>query len=281
MAVCLKNGCTLHESGNTITVRKGNREICLSAGHLPYAIDMAKYFDTYFSQVEPEIHGQLLRADYSRPKLHRLSNGVEFELSSLPEEANALDSYFRWYRPQSGDTVFDIGAYCGVFSYQLSKIVGPTGRVVSFEPDPLNFELLNNNIARHNLTNVTAVQVAISDACGVARFNSEGALGSGLSHAIDRPSAGTYSEVPTITLSDACERYGVPSFIKIDAEGAEVEIIKGASSFLAKHKINFVLDTNHPRNGRLTYNTVEQLFSGCGYETLSSDESGFMTTWAR
>jgi FkbM family methyltransferase len=281
IAVCLKNGCTFHESGNTLTVRKGNREICLSGKHLPYVTDMAKYFDTYFSQVEPELFGKWLRADYSRPKLHRLSNGIEFELSSLPEETNALDGYFRWYLPNAGDTVFDIGAYCGVFSHRLSELVGPTGKVVAFEPDPLNYELLNKNIARHALVNVHAVQCAVSDSHGEFKFNNEGSLGSALSQTLDRPSTDGTITVSAITLNEACETFGTPNFVKIDAEGAEIEILSGAVDFLRDKSINFVLDTNHLRNSELTFGRVESLFARCGYEAHSSKEFGFMTTWAR
>jgi FkbM family methyltransferase len=280
-AVCLRHGCIFSDSGNVLSIRRGKRIIRISPKHFPYVADMAKHFDAYFSQVEPEQRGDYLLADYSTPRVHRLANGLEFELASFPEEMPALESYFQWYTPKQGDVVFDIGAYCGVFSYLLSKAVGQHGRVVSFEPDPLNFEILRRNIERQQLTNVTAINVAVFKVAGQAQFNSEGALGSGLSQTLDRPSAGGCVSVETITFEGACRRYGTPTFAKVDAEGAEVEIIGSAQSFLRQHPINFVLDTNHLRDGKLTVEPVEAMFAECGYETKSSAESGFMTTWAR
>ena len=93
--------------------------------------------------------------DYSVPRMQQLSNGLEVEISSMPEELPALDSYFRFYRPAAGELVFDIGAYCGLFTYELSKLVGPEGAVIAFKPDPLNVALLRRNIEHHALKNVT------------------------------------------------------------------------------------------------------------------------------
>ena len=82
-------------------------------------------------------------------------NGLEFELSSFPEEMEAISEYFHWYKPSPDDLIFDIGAYCGVTAYHLSRRV-PKGKVYSFEPDPINFELLKRNIERHGLRKCNA-----------------------------------------------------------------------------------------------------------------------------
>jgi FkbM family methyltransferase len=279
--VCLRNGCRMRTEGETFLICRGSRQIRLARKHMVYAIDLAHHFETYFSQVKPQLIGKRFEADYSGPRLHQLSSGLEFEISSLPEEAETLDSYFRFFRPLPGDTVFDIGAYCGVFTRELSLIVGPSGRVIAFEPDALNASLLQRNIERHNLSNVTVVRAAVSESGGTAAFNSEGALGSALASALDRGSAGDPAIVETVSLEDACRRYGVPSFIKIDAEGAEIEIIRGAQAFLSQHRVQFAIDTNHTRDQALTAGPVEALFEQCGYKAESSKAfGGFMTTWA-
>jgi FkbM family methyltransferase len=277
--MCRRFGCSLSVVDGVLSVNRDSRSIRLSLAHLPYCQDMAQYFDTYFSQVEPERIGDRLVVDYSHPKLHRLANELEFELTSFPEELPALDSYFRYYRPRPGETVFDIGAYCGVTSHLLSKEVGPAGRVIAFEPDPENFPCLVRNIERHGLANVSPVKLAISDKSGTASFNSEGALGSGLSQTVERSSAGGTVTVETISIEGACSRYGAPSFVKIDAEGAEIEILSAAKDFLRTNPINFALDTNHWRNGAWTFGAVESIFRDCGYTAISSNDSRFYTTW--
>ena len=277
---CLRNGTTLSKSGDTYLLCRGNKQIRIARHHLLYSIDLAKHFETYFSPIQPKKMGNCLEVDYSRPHLHTLANGLQFEISSLPEESAALDTYFRFYHPEPGDLVFDIGAYCGIFTHELSRAVGPSGRVVAFEPDPVNIESLRRNVSRHNLTNVTVVQEAISDREGETQFNSEGCLGSALNLSIDRPGAGVSVTVKTTTFENACKRFGTPAFVKIDAEGAEIEIINGSSNFLRKNSIHFALDTNHIRNSHTTDKAIEEIFHACGYEVESSEEFSFMTTWA-
>jgi FkbM family methyltransferase len=279
---CRRHGAALKFSGNVVDVSKGNRVIRISAKHFVYAVDMARSFEEYFEPVVPaESNGSLL-VDYSYPHLQQYAKGkLEFELSSFPEEEEAIDGYFRWYRPKAGDTVFDIGAYCGVSAYHFSKCVGPTGRVYAFEPDAISYSLLLRNIERHTLPNVVPLQIAIAGSEGIAQFCSEGTLGSSLSHQMSRATVGQIEQVPTISLQKACERYGVPSFAKIDIEGSEIEVLSSSRAFLRDHSIHFVLDTNHWIDGALTHSAVEALFTDCGYEAESSNEFGFMTTWAR
>src|SRR6476660_6456407 len=65
-----------------------------------------------------------------------------------------------------GDVVWDIGANVGEYTFQLSRLVGPTGRVIAFEPIGYNFDTLHATIKRGHLVNVTAHKMAISDYSG-------------------------------------------------------------------------------------------------------------------
>jgi hypothetical protein len=87
--------------------------------------------------------------------------------------------------------------------------------------------------------------------------------------------------VQTIELSEACSRFGLPAFVKVDIEGSEVEVLESSRHFLRSNAVNFALDTHHWVNGTRTTHEVERILSECGYETASSDASGFWTTWAR
>ena len=62
-----------------------------------------------------------------------------------------------------GQVVLDIGANIGYYTLLFAKLVGPTGRVVAFEPDPESFSLLQRNIAENHYGNVTAFRVAVSN----------------------------------------------------------------------------------------------------------------------
>jgi len=282
--IALRTACRgvhLRFSSTHIDVMQEKRIIRIAMRHFPYAPDMARHFDHYFCQVVAISENGSAVVDYSQPRLHQyLKSGLEFEFSSLAEEVDAIEDYFRWYRPQPGNTVFDIGAYCGASAHFLSSMVGPSGKVYAFEPDPLNYALLQRNIERHALANVAAVQAAIADKNGEAEFFSEGALGSAMAQFSQRAPAGQSVRVATITFADACARYGVPSYAKVDIEGAEIAMLGAATDFLRTHRIHFALDTNHHVEGVLTATKVEGIFRSCGYRTESSSSSGFMTTWA-
>jgi hypothetical protein len=88
--------------------------------------------------------------------------------------------------------------------------------------------------------------------------------------------------VDAITLADACELAGdKPAFVKMDIEGAELEVIASALELLHDSSMQFAVDTNHRVGKQLTHKRLEDLFSRAGFESISSADSGFMTTWAR
>lgn len=249
--------------------------------HFVYAPHMAFRFDLFFNSLVPKKQGDLSILDLSSPQIHtyRLS-GLQFELSGFPEEEEAFAPYLYWYKPQQGDMVFDVGAHCGVSTYHFSRLVGPKGRVIAFEPDPKNFPLLLRNIQRHNLRNVIPVQAAITGRSGKTSFFSEGALGSCVSHTSSRATVGQEILVDAMSLEDAFARWGVPQLCKLDIEGSEVEVVEASKEFLPQVETNFVLDTSHLVNGEMSFRAVEQVFNDCGFE-VASEDCGEMTTWAR
>ena len=265
-------------------MRNGHREIKLAPHHFVYAPTLAERFDTYFNDLVPtEVNGKLV-IDYSRPGILQTyaKTGIQFEMASFPEEIETINGYFHWYSPKAGDTIFDIGAHCGVSTYQFSKHVGPTGRVIAFEPDPLNFSLLLSNIERHELKNVTPLQIAVAASRGEAAFSCEGTIGSSLLRHLSRSSVGKVVMVETATLEDLFRNWGPANFCKIDIEGSEVDVINSSRDFLRSERplCEFALDTNHLVEGSLTDSRIEELFRNSGYESETS-VLGFKTTWAR
>ena len=64
---------------------------------------------------------------------------------------------------KNGDTVLDLGANIGVYTLIFAKLVGKSGHVFAFEPDPTNFEILSKNVVENKHENVTLVQKAVSE----------------------------------------------------------------------------------------------------------------------
>lgn len=214
--------------------------------------------------------------------MHRYrASGLEFELSAFPEEDLVISEYLRCHKPALGDTVYDVGAHCGVSALELSKLVGSLGRVVCFEPDQVSFEMLLRNTDRHSLSNVICVPMAVAGRTGTAQFQMEGATGSALARHSSRGSCRAEIEVATISLADAFDRWGQPSFIKMDIEGSEVEVLDESRALLRRAAVHFVLDTNHRSpDGGMTTRAVERIFREIGYEVRSERVHGMITTWA-
>jgi FkbM family methyltransferase len=254
----------------------------LAPKHFVYASELAQHFDKYFCPLVPIEERGYSVLDYSRPGILQTyaGSGLQFEMPSWPEEEDEIEGYFTWYTPGPGDTVFDIGAHCGVSTHRFSTLVGQAGRVIAFEPDPVNFSLLLRNIERHNLTNVIPVRIAIAGTRGMAQFSCEETIGSMLTRHSRRASVGKVAMVETITLEDSFVKWGTPAFCKIDIEGSELEVIGAAREFLRNQHCEFALDTSHVVGGAFTDKRIEALFRGIGFEALSSD-SGMKTTWAR
>lgn len=139
---------------------------------------------------------------------------------------------------RSGDTVLDIGANLGVYTLRLSELVGPTGQVHSFEPVPRTFRLLDHNVKAHApYPNVRIHQAAVSDRSGPAILHLpvEGTLEDYYyaSLAKDPGTAARAIPVETVALDGWLTlEIGNVAFLKIDTEGAELEVLRGAARIL-------------------------------------------------
>src|ERR1700739_2290572 len=121
-----------------------------------------------------------------------------------------------------GKTFVDVGANLGIYTLAASRIVGPSGRVIAFEPSLESFPILKENISLNAFENVVAVRVALSDKTGEAFLYhgsdaGKNALGSD-------PCAEPKGEaVATQSLDEALQQLSVETVdvIKMDVEGAE------------------------------------------------------------
>jgi FkbM family methyltransferase len=128
------------------------------------------------------------------------------------------------------DAVFwDVGAHIGFTSLIASRLVGPYGRVEAFEPFPPNLQRLAGAIALNGFTNVTVHAQAITDKDGAAQFHlHESSLQGSL---VEHPSAAAI-EVKCETLDTVARRLPPPDLVKVDAEGAELDVLRGGRQLL-------------------------------------------------
>jgi FkbM family methyltransferase len=144
------------------------------------------------------------------------------------DEMARLPSFVR-----PGDTCVDVGANIGLHTLSLARAVGATGHVFSFEPVRKNALLAQLNCEINNLHNVTMTASPLSDVSG--KILSANLPDNDSSFAFFSETGGMGDEGATRTLDEFCESRTVAAvhFIKIDVEGAEMKILRGASRLLS------------------------------------------------
>ncbi len=170
-------------------------------------------------------------AHNSRGKILRVLGG-----SYEPEQTQLFIDAIR-----SHEVVFDVGANAGYYTCLASQLVSHSGRVVAFEPDPQNCDILRKHVARNSLRNVNVCESAVGNARGSVHFAK--GTGSGTGRVDD---TGEF-EIDICRIDDYIDHTGlIPHHIKIDVEGGEFDVLLGAEQTLRKHAPTLYLSTHGP-----------------------------------
>ena len=177
------------------------------------------------------------------------------------------DGIIEKFRPEAGSIVIDVGAHMGRYTIIASKRVGPNGKVVAIEAHPSNFEILKRNIKLNNLNNITSLNCAAYSKEGRLKLHlRSGGLGYTMYSTVmsNRFETGRFMEVKANTLDHLIESERIPSeqikWIKIDVEGAELEVLKGANHILTESNNISLLIEIHRLSGYITlYESIREL----------------------
>ena len=281
---CKSRGCQVEISHQWVDISRGDRVVRLAGSDLVHAPHVAGEFDVFFGAVTPDVVGGQAIVDFSVPKVHHyIPLDLELFIPTMQERIPVEHLYWAFSTPQVGDLVYDLGANIGVVTIALARRVGASGRVVSFEPDPGNAAILRRNITAAGLTNVTVVEAAVAGENGTAQFVADGSIGSGLESARAESllpgSPDRTVTVPVLTLPTAFAEHGVPSWIKMDIEGAEVAALQAARHVLATSHPMLAIETDHIVGRTTTAADVEQVLRAAGYAVTTARSHGTQMTW--
>jgi FkbM family methyltransferase len=139
-----------------------------------------------------------------------------------------------------GMTVVDVGANVGQYTLLAASSVGPTGYVHAFEADKRNFELLEANLAQNDYRSVKPNAVALSDTTGAVTLYSANSDNAGEHSLYQFDTTMRGQSIPAVTLDQYMESAflgstGHVDLIKIDVQGAEAKVLKGAEATLREH----------------------------------------------
>ena len=176
------------------------------------------------------------------------------------------DEVIEQFNAKDGDIVVDIGAHIGRYTIINSKRVGENGKVIAIEAHPDNFEILNRNIKLNKLTNVIPLNYAVySKQTKLKLYLPVEEPGFTIYNTImvnRTASEEKFTEVNANTLDNILlQQNGIShadiNWIKIDVEGAELEVLKGASSILSKSKdISLLIEIHNLHGGTNLYRQI-------------------------
>lgn len=150
---------------------------------------------------------------------------------------------------------YDVGGHYGYYTMALSKLAR-LGSVHTFEPVPQHAERIRSSVERSQISHTTVHPVAVAGENGsltlkVASDNGDDSMAyldiyGGVDTAAAHEHYQHFKEttVNTITLDRAAEEFGVPQFVKIDAEGAEGAILEGARGIIASHQPRLLIEVH-------------------------------------
>ena len=203
------------------------------------------------------------------------NNNDDFHMMTVHED----DIIEHTFTPKEGDIVIDVGAHIGPYTLKTAKRVGLNGKVIAIEADPENFNILNRNIQLNKLTNIIALNYAAYskedkiklyllkvDKSSYTKYNTI---------MIDRAQYNNeknFLEVKANTLDYLLQSIGIKheqiNWIKIDVEGAEYDVLKGAKNILSKSKdISLLIEIhNLTTNNTTLYEPIKEFLNSYNFK---------------
>jgi FkbM family methyltransferase len=233
--------------------------------------------------IEPYLRSGRLAACHTRGQLTRVRRGdflFDLDLTDFVDQNLYLGAYEKQDYDELthimpvGGVFLDVGANIGIYTLAMARAAGPSGSVHSFEPNPASFERLSHHVLQNGLANVRLNQVAVGSAEGRAKLNAPTKENSGAASLLStnmparfeaRPIEVQVTSLDAYCSSHAFERVDV---IKIDCQGYELKVLKGASTvlqtfqprLLLEYDVDWLLATG--TSGTELYSTLKR----AGYE---------------
>lgn len=172
---------------------------------------------------------------------------VELDLSDHIQR----NVYLGTYEPQDsrlvqrylspGNTFVDVGANFGYYSLMAASVVGNSGRVIGFEPNPELCDHLRGTIEKNKIVNVTVEQAGVSDQAGHADLFLPIEHGNNTATMVPNR-GGAPLRVPVVTLDEYLNRSRIlqVDFLKIDVDGFEPRVIRGVQAAIQAKRIKAV-----------------------------------------
>jgi FkbM family methyltransferase len=168
-----------------------------------------------------------------------------------------------------GHCCIDVGAHVGFYAMQMALWTAPGGRVIAFEPNPTARAVLHANVGLNRLSDRVTIEAAAAGASAGSGDLFHAGDTSGLSRLgapNDDSPAGVAVRVPVVTLDEYCARHDLrPDWILVDAEGADLQVLRGAARLLTDTPVQVVVEMHASLwDAQTTPAAFETFLAGCG-----------------
>jgi FkbM family methyltransferase len=170
----------------------------------------------------------------------------------------------------------DVGSHLGYFSILFASI--PGNRSLAIEFDPSNFEELKRGVAFQPAAisaRIAIVRCGVSDAADTIDLPAKRELSPGHSILRDRRTKGAQVKVSVVTLDEVSQTYDfAPDVIKIDVEGFEASVLKGAANIVSRFKPIIIVEVHPQYMSSIGHNTsmISTFLKGHGYRMYAFDD---------
>lgn len=207
----------------------------------------------------------------------KFHNGIE--IKSIKEFDPEPIAHNLWNYPfKKGDVVMDLGGHFGVVASYMALMVGDTGKVLVFEADPANYEILQKNIKLNGIKNVVAINKGVYNKKTVLEFFSGGSYTSSFhktSYVQKDSDKYEVQKIDVVRLDDEMKNFKIKKLdlIKIDIEGSEEMALEGFTKGLKKYYPNLMVET-HIIDGKPTSAGVQRILKKVGYNSIDVTQEG-------
>ncbi|MBX3192224.1 MAG: FkbM family methyltransferase [Labilithrix sp.] len=181
----------------------------------------------------------------------------------------------------AGDTVLDVGANVGECALNFSRRVGPTGRVLAFEPGPSVRAKLERNVSLNGFaTNIDIMALGLGDAPATLQLCEPSPHNRGGNRILERP-VGEHVAIRVVRLDDFVAEHGLErvDLVKIDVEGFEVRALRGARQTLERFRPTLFVEVSEEnlRGSGTSARELVGFLAELGYALRSADDGATVT----
>ena len=185
---------------------------------------------------------------------------------------------------KAGDVFYDIGANVGFFSIVAAKLVGDTGKVYAFEPGEENAKAVRHNAQLNDFNRIEVIEKAVSHTSGsgqllLAKYSG----GHALATADAPPDLAGQVTIDLVSIDDliASKQIEPPNFVKVDVEGAELDVLKGMIQTIKTYQptVIYEVDDGDRAAYERKYQELADFFESLNYRVTQTENSYDTIDW--